>query len=497
MKFKLSILQLVLIIFIATSCNEKDSSPKTTEIGKEKPKKFLIINASKQHQIIDGFGVNVTPAQWREGNLKMVIDSLVDDLGCTLIRFDCYGDADWLCPSKQNADGTFQEKYLSEVYTSPGFKDAWDAFRYFNSKGIEPIFNISGSIPIAWATEQAGKKERLKDFNSYAEMVLSLVKWAREKEGLKFSLLMPFNETDLGFPEGPRLMNEDCYPAFIAIAEKLKNNGFADLDMIVMDDATLQAQRLEEIINDHNYVSQVKGFGWHTYGNGSDMDTQYDWDDENSIFRKFIRRAQESAYINKSHWLTEYGDLDQSEQIEFEFAWRSTRRLIKSLNDGVTGAIAWDGFDNYHVHDSTWALYGLIKTDTLNWTYRPKQRYYAAKQLYKFIKPGFLRTEVEYSMKKEKYARYKAPFKNMYLSAFTSRTKEDFTLVGMSLIEDDIDLEISLKDFGIEMNGKKVYYYRTSRNENCKKINELPVQSSKVLITIPERSIFTVTTVKK
>ena len=58
--------------------------------------KPITLDATTRYQTIDGFGVNFTPAQWRDGAQRPVLDRLVDDLGCTLIRFDCYGTADWL-----------------------------------------------------------------------------------------------------------------------------------------------------------------------------------------------------------------------------------------------------------------------------------------------------------------------------------------------------------------------------------------------------------------
>jgi hypothetical protein len=151
----------------------------------------VTIDAGKTFQTVDGFGVNITPAQWREGNLKPVIDRLVGDLGCTLFRFDCTGLADWLDPAKRDKDGTYPAEYLKQVYTNKIFRDSWETLRYLNTKGIEPIFNVSGRIPAG-----LGRKDdlrRLADFDGYAEMAVTMLKWAREEEKLKFTRFMPFN----------------------------------------------------------------------------------------------------------------------------------------------------------------------------------------------------------------------------------------------------------------------------------------------------------------
>lgn len=87
-------------------------------------RKAITLDATKRLQRIDGFGVNLTPAQWRGGGLKPTLDRLVDDLGTSLVRLDCYGKADWLDPARRGADGTWPDAYLAQVYrfVRPGWR---------------------------------------------------------------------------------------------------------------------------------------------------------------------------------------------------------------------------------------------------------------------------------------------------------------------------------------------------------------------------------------
>ena len=65
----------ILTILIAgslTGCTPRPGNHITKQIN---------VNLSKSLLKVDGFGVNITPAQWREGKLKPVLDMLVDDLG--------------------------------------------------------------------------------------------------------------------------------------------------------------------------------------------------------------------------------------------------------------------------------------------------------------------------------------------------------------------------------------------------------------------------------
>ena len=66
----------------------------------------LNIDLATKHQMIDGFGVNFTPAQWKKSDQSSVIEKLVDDLGASIFRFDCTGLANWLDPSRRGKDGT-------------------------------------------------------------------------------------------------------------------------------------------------------------------------------------------------------------------------------------------------------------------------------------------------------------------------------------------------------------------------------------------------------
>jgi len=466
-----------------------------TELPAETPNvKNVVLNADKQFQTIDGFGANLNPDQWRDGNLKYALDLLVDDLGCTLFRFDCFGQADWLDPNKRDKDGHYPDDYLQQVYTSKVFKDAWETYRYLQSKGVKLFFNVSGRIPSALASPDG---KRLADYDGYAEMVISLLKWARYRENLYFTLFAPYNETDLGFPEGPKMLTADCLPTTRAILKKMDQAGLQDVKLMVMDDSNVQLDTLDEFLKDSSLINRIACFAGHTYGDGLYENGQAAWFLSPGKFKKIIEQIRKSPYQDHPFWMTEYGDLDQSEEIEFQIDWLSTRRLLKFLNDGASAGLVWDAFDNFHKHDSAWSIYGLLKTDRQNWKYSPKPRFYSAKQVFKFVKPGFRRVEIlspdqdpndVYS-----YARF--PLRHILLSAYVSPDRKDFTVVGMSTIEHDVTINLTLKGLAPESENKSVSYYRTSRDENCRKIEQTQLNNNVVIALIKEGSIFTLTTV--
>ncbi len=461
-------------------------------------KKKITVDATETYQTIEGFGVNINPAQWHNGKLKPAIDLLVDDLGCTLFRFDCIGLANWLDPTRRDSEGKYAQEYLNEVYSGPDFKDAWETFRYLNSKGIEPFFNVSGKVRTELC--DPANPVRLTDFDGYAEMVATMLNWARNKEKLEFHLFAPFNETDLnGTREGPMIISADMVVAIKAIIAKLKVHGLDGIRLAVTDDAAIHYDRLVPIWNDTTMMDEIAVFCNHNYGNGGEMDLSPAWVDRNSVFRNLRDSLDSTPYKSKSLWMTEYGDLDVSKTIEFEIAWRSNRRIMSYLKGGYNAGLIWDAFDNLHKHDGVWSDYGVLKTDTLAWVYRPKPRFYAARQLFRFVKPGFIRSgyRIEYSLSEDHpYRNYGEPLRNVQILTFVSADRKDFTIIGYSMVEQDVELDISLKGMSQDVFSKKVYQFRTSRSENCIQTEVTDFEQGSVKSTVKERSIFTITTVR-
>ena len=246
------------------------------------------------------------------------------------------------------------------------------------------------------------------------------------------------------------------------------------------------------MISDSTLSKSIYAFGTHTYGDGDIGDG------DNGNFLKFSQAIKNSAFKNASVWLTEYGDLDQTGEIENEFAWRSTRRLMKMLSNGFSAALAWDAFDNFHEHDTTWASYGLLKTDTVNWTYAPKKRYYAAKQIYKFVKPDWKMVEINLPQpaKFDIYKQWHDSYKHIRIQAFVSPDGNDYTIVIMNGIESDVNLSIRMNDLENATISKVVNQFVTDETDNCTQKKCPSVNDGKIQVLLPEHSISTITTLK-
>jgi hypothetical protein len=277
-----------------------------------------------------------------------------------------------------------------------------------------------------------------------------------------------------------------------AIIKKLDTNGLKDINLIAIDDSHWRSDVLEAVLSDSSYASRIHAFGTHDYGDGDFSDM------EDSNESGFSGKIKNSAFRNASAWMTEYGDLDQTFEIEYEFAWRSTRRLIKSLSNGFSAAIAWDAFDNFHAHDTIWAEYGLLKTDTVNWTYTPRKRFYAAKQVYKFVLPGWKMVETT-GPKQTKFDVYKQwhdPFRNIRVLAVASPDGSDYSIVIMNAIESDVDMSINLNDIAAVSLTKTLHHFVTDKADNCSEKKDPSINNHTIRVLLPKNSISTITTLK-
>jgi hypothetical protein len=466
------------------------------EVHAQAPRVSITLDASTSFQTVDGFGVNINPMLWRDGNLKPALDLLVDDLGCTLFRLDPTGLAKWLDPAKRQADGHYPAEYLKEVYTSAVFRDAWATFRALNAKGIKPFLNASGHIPPGLGKKNNPK--HLADFEGYAEMVVTMTKWAREQEHLQFTMLAPFNETDLGFPEGPKIEQEDVIPAIEAILKALDAQGLSDVRLILMDDAGPHRDRIEPILKRDSWTNRVAAFGFHSYGDGDEGDSS-GWQGGTSAYGKLREAIQRTRYAKCPVWMTEYGDLDQTGFIENEMGWRSTRRLLKFLREGLSAGLIWDAFDNLHLHDDAWSTYGVLATDTNSWKYTPKPRFYAAKQVFRFVRPGFVRVATEPARpdtKSDPYADWRNPARHLLVCSFVSPDRKDFTIVGMSRLEVPCTLSVRFTGLNDEALTKPVGFYHTTATDACRPGAPVSIKDRALASEVSPRSIFTLSTLR-
>jgi hypothetical protein len=326
-----------------------------------------------------------------------MIDMLIDDLGATIFRLDPYGLSNWEAANDNDDPNVMNWEYYNDRYSIPTFEAAWAAARYLNSRGIRPYLTLSGTAP-DWMLDDkvpppqhkvchddtgmshaaTNKPNHLNPamYKEFAEQIASLAVYARAKARIDFEYFGPVNETDCYPAEGPRIDPEEMPKVLDAIALRLKKEGLGDLKLVVAEQARLPNNYIGPILDDAELMKQVGVFSLHTYGKES--------------LTQHVERVQKSKYPHTPVWLTEYGDLndlDKSSENEWKgFSLTASQRVLRALNEGASAALFWDAYDNYHEHYPRLTFYGLVQnTDHI---YAPKKRYFAAMQLYHFVRPG-------------------------------------------------------------------------------------------------------------
>ena len=450
------------------------------------------VNAATTYQKINGFGLNINSKHWRE-DLIPTMDLLREDLGASVYRVDIWGKSDWIDPTGElGKDKALDPRHLAEVYSGSIFKKGWAMMRYLNQHGIQPYLTVSGDVP-KWMLgdtypknhlaampelppEIIGKRGHpLVDYEAFCDMLVSMVDWARNKEGLDFHLFGPMNETDIAQPEGPGVDPVEYVKVCELLVDKLDQKGLTDIRLVLAEQAIFGPWYVQQLVQSRKLQGRIGVFSLHDY---SDIPVEE--------YQKVTGILGNSAYQAVPLWMTEYGDLEQSGEKEWYVGWVSTSRLFDHLEAGFSGSLIWDAYDNYHDHDEFWTIYGVLRTGL--GVYTPKKRYYTAKQVFRYVLPGFERIQVE------------NPSRDVRLVAFANPERTQFTLVGMNLTGQDLFLNVEAAGFPSAMMGGKVAYYRTSQEENCVGLGEIPMRGhypfSGIDAAIPGDCIFTLTTVK-
>jgi O-glycosyl hydrolase len=429
-------------------------------------KEILVrIDADDRRQPIDGFGVNINPVgHWRDGALLPVLDRLIDELGATIFRLDPYGFTTWIDPDGTRGPASLNPERYAAVYRGPPFQDAWGMARYLNERGAEIILNVSGVVP-RWMCGPDGVT--LTDFDAYTELLTSLARWARDEEGLSFQHFGPFNETDIGPPEGPFLDPRGVVEVATLLMDKLAAAGLSDLRLVVADEAHYSLNYARLLLDKPRLRQVISVVGMHCY-----FDIPLD-----GVPRLLVERGRDDW----RPWLTEYGDLDQTGEIEWDVAVNSTRRLLRGLNDGFRAALVWDAYDNFHGHDDAWTLWGIMHTAS-RMQYTPKKRYWAARQVYRFVPPGSHRLGAEIIGEAEGF------------SAAAFRAGDgNITLIG--LVETAGPAKVSVETGNAPAAGRMATLHVTDPRRNGEPLLRFPFGRD-VTITVEGPAVFTLTTVE-
>ena len=155
--------------------------------------------------------------------------------------------------------------YYNSVYSSAEFTQLWDMFAYLNSRGITngAFFNFMGRGP-AWMMGSDGSLTAGMEAE-WAEMITSLLVYARNTRGLQFNLVAPDNEPDI-YNEGIHYATRHQYTSALhQLAQKLDANGLSDVRLVGPDLAGGGTGYMPEMMADPVIMAKLEHFGVHSY----------------------------------------------------------------------------------------------------------------------------------------------------------------------------------------------------------------------------------------
>lgn len=441
------------------------------------PVSHITINPSERFQIIEGFGLNFTSPYFRDDQ-KAMFDMFIDDLGVTMFRVVPYlVYSDWEVVNDNDDPNVMNWEYYNDRYSTPIFEASWKALRYLNSRGIRPVLALMGPVP-DWMLASKATPPRHKVckadnqippldpsmYAEFAEEVVSMAIYARSKAHVDFEYFSPFNETDCYPAEGPRIDPDDAPNVLAAVAHRLQKEGLGDVKLAVADQAVVTNDYVTPILKNAELMKQVGAFTMHTYG-------------ENSVGEQ-VQRVRNSEYAQVPVWLTEYGDLhdtDKTGDNEWKrFSLAANRRALTALNEGASALFYFNAFDDYEECARRLTFYGLFRS--ADHIYSPKKRYYATRQLYHFVHPGFQRIA----------AHTNTP--GLTVSAFRNGSTGSMVVVGVKEGGPSrVQIEVSQSQ---EMPTRWDYYV-TTPVANCLKLDSLQSRNGGVEIDLPEEAVFT------
>lgn len=445
------------------------------------------VNPARTFQTIDGFGVNFNGTYFRESQ-ETAIDLLVDDLGATLFRLDPYGLTNWEAKNDDDDPQHMNAAYYDDRYSSPPFEASWAAARYLNAKGLRPFLTVSGLTP-SWMNDELASPpmhsvcapyERAADlrfppphhlspamYDEFAETVVSMALYARRRAGVDFEYFSPLNEVDCYLHgEGPRVDPSEAPAVLAAVVKRLRREGLSDLKLVAIDPSG-DADYETPLLADETVMSQLAVLSVHSY-----------WKSEPMVAPR-VAHVRASGHPGTRVWLTEYGALEggfTGSTARDEWLVNSlpaTRRALEGLNAGATAAVHWDAFDNYHEHDQAMTYYGLLRS--ADHRYAPKKRYYAAKQLFRFVRPGARRIEV------------RTDAEGLTVSAFRGASPSSLVVVGVK--EGGADrIRIGVPPAAAPTSWT---LYVTTATLDCADLGPLPIRDGLAEVDLPGDAIFT------
>jgi hypothetical protein len=449
----------------------------------------VTIDGSQTYQVIAGFGVNANSHSWTNDELKPVVDALIDQAGMTLFQL-LIQNSNWEATNDNSDANVMNWDYYNTVYSAADFQKFWGMAAYLNQRGITNglTLRVGGQTALwlgGWSLN-AGYE------NEYAEMIASMLVYARSNQHLQFSEVRAANEPDAG-GAGVNMSGSAQYVTMMHdLGLLLDANGMSDVRFSAPDlaDANTSTSWMSAMTGDSYLMSKVAHFSLHCYANLSP---------DASGASNFI---SQSTYSGTPFWLTEFNvwcpscsddQPNASPDNSWTYARGTADYLLTLLAQGASAGVVFEGYDSpYYAYDgstgenipmssTSWSYWGIIAVDDVNAspkTYTPRKGFYTMAQVSKFVRPGAQRINVG-----------NAPA-GLNLLAFYNTNNAQFTITGVNRNTNAFGLSCALASLPT-IPGMEFYY--TSSATNMAYGGHISITNGVFSVAVPADSVFTLT----
>jgi glucuronoarabinoxylan endo-1,4-beta-xylanase len=428
----------------------------------------ITIDSSKKYQTIEGLGTAIAIHMLKLHNDPELINKLASDLGMSMLRL--YPSPSFE-PENDNDDHTEFDwsnyDFIGKTDEGEIVKLQHDIIKEFY-KTSDPKIILSVFTPPAWMKDsgsEIGGKLRSDMYNEFAEYYSAYIKGIKGSTGVDVYAISPQNE-----PRWEQWYASCVYtcPEMNEVLKVLGNRMKTDrLGVKLFSAEDLMGgdwipwtqpwrEYFNELVSDSSALFSCDIIAVHTYEDGVKPSSP-------SIPLWNELRTQSQKY-NKSVWMTETSGYDDSWDNE-KGGLQLGQAIFAALRYGNCSAWVWL---NAAMHREFNPHEGLvIYEENGSLSFPPK--YYAAKQFFKYIRPGAIRISAVSSDQ------------DINVVAFMNPAHDKSTIVIINSGDESKDLTI--KNFDVDNS----LAFRTSENEKC---IEIMVENN--LINSPGKSITTI-----
>jgi O-glycosyl hydrolase len=352
--------------------------------------------------------------------------------------------------------------YYNNLYSNAKFQNLWGTLHYLNQKGITSGIAISfmGRVP-PW---MGGIQITSSLEAEWVEMMATFCYYAINTENVRFDILDPINEPDWDGFEGPQVGAVQYTRLLQKLSDKLDAMGLGNLRFLGPNTANLSTgldTYMPQMMGNATVMSKVDHFGFHNYsGSTGGADAV----------------IKSSAYSSKNFWMTE--------------TW-AISDVMAMIGQNAASVQIWDAYDAVYNHailagrgstppnDNGQGL-PLIAYNSSTGTYTPRQQFYQAEQIFKFVPSGSIRIAATESNS------------SLTMYAFRHPASGRLTLVGRNTSASTIAINGTLN--GLPSVSPFQFYQTDVANNNFLRGSDVVVTNGSFFFRAPVNSYFTLTT---